>query len=124
MSREQFDAALAEAIREYPAGAREGWKADFGGLHLPGVELCKVRMTGAPVAQIETHCRAEDAGLSAQAVAEGLEQFWAEMIFRSEPEAHTPTVTTGSVVLEAFTVHASHYVCVRVTVDMSRTAEA
>ena len=119
MSRDQFDSALAEVICKYPAGAHEGWIADFGALDLPGVTVRKVWLTGDPSALIEARCQSEAVGLSGVKVAEGLKRFWEYTFFRAEPEKHLLTITEGAVVLEAFTIHAQQYVSVKVIVDMS-----
>lgn len=125
MSREEFDAALAEATQRYPPGVHQGWKADLENLYLSGVVTGRARMIGAPLVLLEVQCRAETPGLSGIGIAEGLERFWlVEMIFRAEPECHFLSITGNSVVLDAFTIHKNHYVSVRATVDMGEATAA
>lgn len=122
MSRQQYDAALAEAIRKYPAGAHEGWMADFGALDLPGVMLGKVRMTGDPASLIEAHGKSVSGGLSELEVAQGLTRFWDDFVFRNDLKYHFLSVNTKAIVLEGFTVHAHHYVSIKVIIELSTRA--
>ena len=122
MSRQQYDAALAEAIRKYPAGADEGWMADFGALDLPNVMFGRVRMTRDSALLIEAHGKSISGGLSEPEVLQGLTRFWDEFVFRNDLEYHFLSVTAKAIVLEGFTVHAHHYVSIKVVVEMSTRA--
>jgi len=83
MSREQFDKDLAEAIRKYPAGDCEGWKADFTTSNqISSMVRVKVRLTGNPVALIEAHCQLASTSLPGPDVAQELERVWvSELVF-------------------------------------------
>ena len=122
MSRQQFDAALAEAICRYPSGAHEGWKADFGALDLPGVRFSRVRITGNPASLIEAHGKSTAGKLLELEVVQGLTRFWDEFVFRADPKDHFLSVGAESIILEEFTVHDQHYVSIKIIVDISTKA--
>lgn len=119
ISRQRFDAALAETIRTCPPGAHEGWKADFSALHVPGVEFGRVHMIGEPAARIEARGISVLKGLSGLEIGQDLLHFWNDFVFRADPKEHFLAVTPDSVVLEGFTIHGHSYVSIQVTVDMN-----
>ena len=145
MTREQYDVALAAAIRTYPAGAHEGWVAEMQNFdaHVPGlIHHSRARMTDDPAALIEGRYRLDPTGPQGPEVARDLERVWVEdIVFPRDPEGHVTSfcarsvmqeghvtsVSDTSVVLEGFFVRRSRvpsYVSVRVIVAISGAAAA